>query len=235
MNKVVFFLACTIALSACTQHSKELKQTKFENDSLKLQIARNEVEMNEMLSALDAIETDLKSIREAEDFVNIEKDAELTVSKSEQIKSNMSLIIETLRKNKQQLSELQTKLNASGVHSAALQKTIDRISKDLSEKSELIVNLQKELVEKDKQLAQLNKHVEDMNTDLKILEGVNQSQTELINEQDQNMNTVFYCFGTKKELKEQNILTGGGLFTKAKTLAGDFNEDYFISIDKRQV
>ena len=235
MKKVLFFCAFTIAISSCTQYSSEYKQTKQENDSLKLQLTKSEVEMNEMLSILNDIESDIQSIREAEDFISIQKNSELSQSKRSQIRSNMLLIAETLKKNKQQLAELQVKLNNSNIQSTALQKTIDRLTKDITDKSELIVSLQNELNKKDESIKELSAHVEDLNIDIKILENINESKDEKISEQDKALNKVFYCFGTKKELKEQNILTGGGLFSKAKTLQGDFNKDYFIPADKRQV
>ena len=235
MKKVLAFCTCIIAFASCTQYSSEYKRTKQENDSLKLQIMKSEVEMNEMLSILNDIENDIKSIREAEDFLTIQKDSELSSSKREQIKSNMLLISEMLRKNRQQLAELQEKLNKSNVQSAALQKTIDRLTKDIDEKSKLIVKLRSELEQKDEHIKDLSIQVEGLSTDVKILEGVNEAQSQQINEQDQALNTVFYCFGTKKELKEQNILTKGGLFSKSKALEGDFNKNYFITIDKRRV
>jgi len=231
------FIICTfiIALSACKQYSAEYKQAQLENDSLKLQLKKNEVELNEMLGILNDIENDIQSIREAEDYINIQKDAELTDSKRSLIKKNMDLIVETLKKNRQQLSELQEKLNSSNVKLLGLQKTIDRITKELGEKSELVVKLQTELSRKDEEIKDLTVQVEGLNTDIKILKDVNESQSELLTEQDQTINTVYYCFGTKKELKEQNILTGGGLFSKDKVLDGNFNRNYFISIDKRRV
>lgn len=235
MKKILFFCACIIALTACTQFSSEYKRTKQENDSLRLQMKKSEVEMDEMLATLNAIEDDIQSIREAEDFITIQKDSELSVSKREQLKNNMTLITETLIKNKKQLAELQEKLNSSNVRSSALQKTIDRLTNDINEKGELIIKLQKELAQKDEHIQALSKQVEGLSADVQILEGVNVSQSERINEQEQALNTVYYCFGTKKELKEQNILTGGGLFSKTKALEGDFNREYFISIDKRQV
>lgn len=235
MKKILAFCMCIITLTACTQFSSEYKRTKQENDSLKLQMKKSEVEMDEMLSVLNAIEDDIQSIREAEDFITIQKDSELSVSKREQLRNNMTLITETLIKNKKQLAELQGKLDASNLHSSALQKTIDRLTKDINEKGELIVKLQRDLAQKDEHIQELSKQVEGLNTDIEILEGVNISQSERINEQDQTLHAVHYCFGTKKELKEQNILTGGGLFSKAKALEGDFNREYFITIDKRQV
>jgi len=234
-NYFAFFAFC-IALTACNQHSAEYKKAQAENDSLKLLLNKNEVEMNDLLSILNGIEDDISSIREVEELVNIQKDAELTLPQREQIKKNMDMIVETLKRNKQQLADLQEKVNSSNVRSAALQKAIDRLTKDVSEKSETIVRLQRDLSEKDEQIKELSGQVEGLNKDIKALETVSETQSAKINEQEKEINTVFYCFGTKKELKEQNILTGGGLFSKTKALtASEFNKSYFLEIDKRRV
>ena len=235
MKKILVFCACIIALNACTQYSSDYKKTKSENESLKLELKKSEAEMNEMLSILNGIEEDIQSIREAEEFLSVQKDSELTGSRREQIKNNMSLITETLKRNKQQLSELQEKLNKSSVQSLALQKTIDRLTNNINEKSKLIIKLQSDLAQRDEQIKNLSKQVEGLGDDVKILEDINVSQSERIDRQDKTINTVYYCFGTKKELKEQNILTGGGLFSKSKALQEEFNKEYFITIDKRTV
>ena len=235
MKKALAICAFIIALTSCTQYSSEYKRAQNENDSLKLQLLKNEAEMNDMLNILNDIENDIQSIREAEDFLNVQKDSELSASKRQQIKSSMLLITETLKKNKQQLSELQDKLNSSNIQSTALRKTIERLTNDINEKGQLIVQLQDELGKRDEQIKGLAVQVEGLNTDIQILEGVNTSQNELIREQEQSLNQVFYCFGTKKELKEQNIISGGSLFKNSKILDGDFNKEYFISVDKRQV
>ena len=235
MKRNLVFCVCIIAFTACTQLSSDYKKTKAENDSLKLQMKKSEVEMNEMLSILNAIEDDIQSIREAEDFLNLQKDTELSGSRREQIKNNMSLITETLKRNKQQLSELQEKLNKSSVQSSALQKTIERLTNDINEKSKLVIKLQSDLAQRDEQIKDLSTQVEGLNENVKTLEDASAAQSERIDRQDKTINTVYYCFGTKKELKEQNILTGGGLFSKSKALEGEFNKEYFITIDKRTV
>jgi chromosome segregation ATPase len=206
-----------------------------ENDSLRLHIKKSEAELNEALAILNAVEEDINAIRENEKFLEIHKDVELSGSKREQIKNNIADIAETLKKNKQQLAELQKKLEASNLKSSALQKTVDRLIKDVDEKTQQLVVLQAELDRKEERITQLSEQVEALNTDVKALKEVNESQSMQIDSQDKALNTVFYCFGTRKELKEQQILSGGGLFAKAKALQGDFNRDYFISIDKRRV
>jgi DNA repair exonuclease SbcCD ATPase subunit len=235
MKKILAILACISVITSCNQSGELKQELQAENDSLRLQLAKNESELNEIFSTLNSIENDIETIRSVENYLNVEKDAELSIPKRNQIKKNMTMIVETIRKNKQQLSELQDKLNKSNVHSTALQKTIDRITNDLNEKSKLIVKLQQELSNKDEQIKEMSQHVEALNTDIQILEEVNTSQNNLISQQDKFINTAYYCFGTKKELSEQKILTGGGLFSKSKALQEGFNQDYFISTDRRKL
>ena len=233
MKKVFVFSVLIITLTACNQYSSEYKRARQENDSLRLQIKKSEAQMEEFLGILNEVETEIESIRITEDYLSIQKDSELSESKRIQIRNDMRLITETLKKNKQQLAELQEKLNASGLQSTALQKTIDRLTKDMNEKTTLIIRLQNELQQKTVQIETLSGQVENLQADVQTLEEINFSQSVQLNEQEQALNIVYYCFGTKKELKEQNILTGGGLFSKSKALAGDFNRDYFMSVDKR--
>ena len=233
MKKVLILCLFVSALVSCTQFSSEYKRTKQENDSLKQHILKNEAEMNELLSVLNAVEDDIQSIRITEDILMVQKDSELSESRREQLKKNMNLISETLKKNRQKLAELQEKLNASSLSYTALQKSIDRLTKEMNEKGALIMALQSELDKKEVHIEELTLQIEELHADVKALENINLQQTDRINEQEQEINTVYYCYGTKKELKEQNILTGGGVFSKSKTLQGDFNREYFLTADKR--
>jgi len=235
MKKFLVFGIWLFTITSCAQLSSEYKRTKQENDSLKLHILKSESEMNELLSMLNAVEDDIQSIQLTEDFLLIQKDSELSDTRREKLKKNINLINETLKKNKQKLAELQEKLNESGFNFAALQKSINRLSKEMNEKSELIVALQNELNKKEVHIEELSLKIEELHSDVKELEEINQTQAGRINEQEQELNLVYYCFGTKKELKEQNILTGGGVFSKSKTMQGDFNHDYFLTADKRQL
>ena len=51
--------------------------------------------------------------------------------------------------------------------------------------------------------------------------------------QDKQLNTAWFVYGTKDELKKQQILTKDGLFSKSKILQGNFNREYFTKIDIR--
>lgn len=236
MKRIVLFLLSVALLTACVENSSEYQKLKSENEELKADKAKSTEELNEMLSTLNDIQTDIQSIKDAEQYLKIEPTSgEMNANKKEQIRNNMKLIAETLKNNREQLNALQEKLKKSNIQSSALQKTIDRISKELNEKAQMIASLQEELAKKDIRIKELDDIVANLNQNVETLNATSAEQTKKINEQDKQLHRAYYCFGTKKELKDQNILTGGGLFSKSKMAKENFNEDYFISIDTREV
>lgn len=237
MKKVVLVCVCTAMLASCGQKSDQLKQLQAENDSLRIENTKNTDELNDMLATMNDIEADFQSIRDAENFLTIQQQSggELNQTRKEQIKQNMQLISETLKKNKAQISDLESKLKKSGIQSAALRKTIERLSSELDQKATMIVALQEDLAKKNVRIQELDELVTSLNEDVEGLATTAAAQSDKINSQDKALHTAFYCFGTSKELKDQKILTGGGLFAKSKVLQSGFNKDYFISIDIREV
>ena len=62
----------------------------------------------------------------------------------------------------------------------------------------------------------------------------NEAKAKALAEQEKQLNTAWFVFGTKKELKDQKILTKAGLFKKGQVLKDDeVNRDYFTRIDIR--
>ena len=237
MKKLLLACTCATLLVSCGQNSAEYKKLKAENDSLKIENTKATSEMNEILSTLNDVEADIQSIRDAENYLNLQQQTggEFSKSNREQIKQNMQLISETLKKNKETISQLEDKLKKSGIQSAALRKTISRLSSELDQKATMIVALQEDLAKKNVRIQELDEMVSSLNEDVENLATTAAVQSEKLNEQDKALNTAYYCFGTAKELKDQKILSGGGLFSKSIVLQSGFNKDYFISVDVREV
>jgi predicted nuclease with TOPRIM domain len=188
-------------------------------------------ELNDMLSVLNDIQADILTLRDAEDFLAQQQEQEFSFDRKDQLKSSLKQVAETLKSNKKQLADLQQQLKKSRIQSTALQKTIDRINAELNQKAVMIASLQEELARKDIRLHELDGLVASLNESVENIT----VQSAKLGEQNKKLNTVYYCFGTKKELKEQNILTGGGLFSRTKILQAPFNEDYFIAVDARKI
>ncbi len=237
MKKVLFAFIATAMLVSCGQQSAEYKKLKAENDSLRLETTKQTADMNEVLGILNDVEADFQSIREAENYLNIQQQpgAEMNKTNKERIKENMQLITETLRKNKEQIALLEDKVKKSGIESASLRKTIARLSSEIDQKTSMIVSLQEDLAKKNIRIQELDEQVQALNEDVENLSTTTAAQKEKLQAQDKSLHTAYYCFGTSKELKDQQILSGGGVFSKSKVLQTGFNKDYFIAIDIREV
>lgn len=67
----------------------------------------------------------------------------------------------------------------------------------------------------------------DLNSNVESLTEETNQKSQTIDQQDKQLHTAWFVFGTKKELKEQNILADGDV------LRSNFNKDYFTKIDIR--
>jgi uncharacterized protein YoxC len=220
--------------ASCVEKSRyeELKQ---ENELLKIEKEKSSQELNDMLSTLNEVEESLQSMNESEEYLNIRQSGEITPTVREQIRNNVLLIAKTLKSNREQLARLQEKMKESDIRSDGLQKTVNRLNAEINRKAGTIAALQDELMKKDIRIRELDETVATLADNLQELSQTTASQSEQLRAQEKELYRAYYCYGTRRELKEQNILTGGGLFSKPKALQSTFNKDYFIAIDIRDV
>ena len=226
MKKLLLFCLSAIVISSCVEKSEKYQNLQSENEILRAEKLRTANDMEDMISTLNDIYSDMQSLREAENYLTIEPSGEFSVDKQTQIKNNIRLIAETLQSNRKQLATLEDRLKTSNIQSDALRKTIERLNTEINQKALLIASLQEDLAKKDIRIQELDEYVENL-TFTTI------TQEQIISTQDKEFHLAYYCFGTKKELKDQDILKGGGLFTKTKVLQGNFNRDYFLTLDTR--
>lgn len=145
----------------------------------------------------------------------------------------MQLVAQTLKENKEKLARLQSQLKNSKYQSSQLKQTVDRLSAEIESKTAMITSLQEDLAKRDIRIKELDDAVSDLSGKVTDLSQETEEQKNTISTQDKELNTVFYVFGTTKELKEQKILSGGGLFKAKEVMKGDFNKDYFTKADLR--
>ncbi|MDR2765188.1 MAG: hypothetical protein LBB90_09200 [Tannerella sp.] len=236
MKRILLLCACMVLLTSCIEQSAKYRKLKSENEALVAEKAATSALLEDMLTTLSDIQSDIQSIQEAENYLSIgQPGEEISPDQKEQLKNNVRQIAETLKSNREQLAVLREQLKNSHFRSEALQRTIDRIAAELNQKAKMIASLQEELARKDGQIRGLGDKVASQSESIKDLSERTVAQTKKLEEQNRKLNTAYYCLGTAKELKRQNILTGGGLFSKSKVLEGFFNEDYFVAIDIREV
>lgn len=227
--KKLFFMVCCAALlmTGCKDGKNAPGQASVQQtDSLNDVIAQKDSEINEMMGTLNDIEEGFRLINEAENRVALLKNGEGT-SKKQNLKENIQFIAERMKQNRELIAKLQKQLESSTLKGGQLKKTIDNLTAQLEEKDKQLLALREELDKKDIHISELDETIGNLNTNVSNLSADNQQKAETINAQDKQLNTAWYVFGTKKELKGQHILEGG------KVINGNFNKNYFTKVDIR--
>lgn len=231
MKRMIYFSLLLLLLVSCGKSSSDYKTLKMENDSLRLENAKAQAEIDEFLSLINEVEDNFAALKSAENYVNVEvsRGGELSKSSQEKISEDMRLLSDVLTKNKEQIAQLKKQLQSSRVKSTQLQKTIDRLSMELDEKVTMISELQEQLAKRNIAIASLDEAVISLSQDVASLSEETATQKKVINIQDKELNKGYYCFGTTRELKDQKIVSG------RKVLPDGFNKDYFMEIDIREL
>ena len=228
MKKLLFFAACAVAVASCNQDAvKKAEQAALQQrDSLEQIIAQKDNEINDMMTTLSDIEEGFREITEAQNRVTLAKSGEGTNTK-QRITENLQFIQSAMQQNKELINKLKQQVRESTVKGGQLKKIIDNLTQQMEVKDKQLQSLREELDKKDIHIAELDEMVSDLNTNVASLKEENTQKTETISTQDKALHTAWFVFGTKKELKEQNILDAG------EVLRSNFNKEYFTKIDIR--
>ena len=224
MKKVLIIAVCLMAFVACKNEktSPNLVQVA-QSDSLKKIIEQKDNEIDDMMGIFNDIEEGFRQINEAENRVNLAQAGE-GANRAQRIRENIQFIQQRLAENKELINKLRQQVREGSLKSEQMKRTIDNMVKMLEDKDN---ELKAQLEAKDIHIAELDQTISSLNTDVSSLKSESQQKSSTISTQDKQLNTAWFVFGTKKELKEQNILV------KGKVLQSNFNKNYFTKIDIR--
>jgi chromosome segregation ATPase len=228
MKKIVLVALGLLALTACKQKSENAQDLALiqQRDSLNRIIAQKDGEINDMMSTMNDVVDGFRAINEAEERVTLAR-MEEGVSSSERIRENMRFIQQTMQQNRELINKLRNQLRQSSVNADQLRRTIENLTRQMEEKDAQVKELQAELQAKDIQIDELHEEVNNLNHNVTALKEESTQKTQTITSQDKQLNTAWFVFGTKKELREQRIYDDG------KVLEANFNREYFTKIDIR--
>ncbi len=215
-----------LLLTGCNQRKADSLVDQAQVDSLQKIVDQKDNEINDMMGTFNEIQEGFRAIAAAEDRVTVAKDGE-RADKKEQIKENIQFISNTMKRNRELINKLQQQLRESTVKGDQLKATIESLMKQLEEKDQQLQQLRAELDSKDIHISELDETINKLNTNVNNLETESAQKSQTISDQDKQLNTAWFVFGTKKELKEQHILEGDHV------LQSNFNKSYFTKIDIR--
>lgn len=226
MKKLLVASLSLLVLVGCDEKKATNNAALIQNDSLQQIIQQRDDQLNEMMATMNQIQDGFRLINEAENRVSIAKDGEST-NKAQQIKENMQFIAQRMEENRALLKKLRTQLNESTFKGDQLKKTVENLMRQLDEKNQELQQLRAELDAKNIHITELDEAINTLNSNVSDLKNENIEKAETISNQDKQLNTAWFVFGTKSELKEQKILVDG------KVLQSNFNKSYFSKIDIR--
>ena len=228
MKKLFLFAAVAALMASCDQAKVNTTDSDKAVDSLENIIEQKDNEINDLMGTFNEIQEGFNIINEAEGRVNMMKNNSESNNAHQNIRENMLFIQQTLQENKQKIAELQEKLNRSSINASKLKEAIANFEKLLEEKNQELESLRNLLAEKDIAIEHLDNEVNTLKAENEEVKIQKEETEKVVRNQDQQINTAWYVFGTSKELKQEGILN------KGEVLQENYNKDYFTKIDIRK-
>ena len=232
MKKLLFLSVCVAFMSSCGNRAQN-EVLKAQNDSLTVALSERDAELESIMSAFNEVQEGFRLINEAENRVDLQSGAIEGATASQKIKEDIRFISEKLQSNREQIAKLEEQLKNSKYATSQMKKALANLNAELEAKTQQIATLQTELASKNIRIAELDDAVAGLNENVKDLIAENEVKSATVASQDKALNTAWFVYGTKSELKEQKIISSK-LLQKTKVLENDdFNKDYFTQIDIR--
>lgn len=231
MKKWLVCVLLPVLAVSCQYKSDAYKALEQEKDSLLLEEQKKSAQLNQVVAVMNTVEENFDELLKAENYVTFQTTNQEGIAEDsmQQLVDKLDVIKSGLLDNRKQIESLRRQLKQSKSVTRDLNKLIDRLTKKLEEHTQTITKLQSDLALKDIRIAELDELVTELNNEiLDIQEDVVQKER-TIKSQDAQLYKVWYVFGTRKELKAQDIYTRNGLLEEG------FNKGYFLEADSRKL
>ncbi len=217
-----------LLLCGCKENKAPVvnRPTVTADDSLQRVISQRDAQINSLMATMNEIQDGFNDISETEHRLNMIQDDERT-DKSSEIKESIKFIADRMQQNRELIKKLQGQLRDSDFKSQELKKVVTNMLRQLDEKDQQLQQLRAELDAKNIHIAELDETISNLSDNVTELKSESDQKSQIINSQESQLNTAWYVFGTRSELKDQRILAGD------KVLQQNFNKNYFTKIDIR--
>lgn len=224
--KKLAILVIPVLFVMCQNSSQSSKNLGVKNDSLQRLVIEKDSAIYAFMNTFNSIESNLQSIKEKEKIITLNATGSENNGKN-QINEDIQFIYNLMLENKAKVKKLEQQLKKAGVSNKNLQATISNLQIKLQEKDAEILQLRN-------QLKDLNIKVDEMGYAIDTLKFINQARQMVIDNQDKDLHTAYYLFGSAKELKKAKIIDKKGIFSGGKKINKNFDKELFTEIDIRE-
>jgi predicted nucleic acid-binding Zn-ribbon protein len=233
LSLITLILILSTNFSSCDpvsqEKEEEIERLEREKEALLEIISSNEENVQKYFTDLNQIEENLRVIKQKENLISQQAigDIELGNNQQDRINADIKTIADLMEKNRNLIANLNNRLRNANTRIKGFEESIERLNKTINEK-EIEIELLRN------QLASTNLRVDLLTAKLDTLEKENYEKNIRIDQQVAELNTAWYCMGSRKELTDNSILARDGGFLglgKSDRLRSDFNRNYFTRID----
>lgn len=216
--------SCTNEPSSTTGSSKDSTDLESRIAQLEKENAEKDSMINESLEFFREIQSNLESIEVKKDEIKvISSNPEVSPDDKKWIMEQIRHINFLREENAKKVVQLSKKLKESGLKIKELNNMIEDLLSNIRARDEQIGVLQDELTSLDKAYSKLF--------------DAYQEKAELVEDLTEEINTVYYSYGTEDELVKNQVIERKNGFIgigKKIKLMDNFNEKYFAKIDLRE-
>ena len=229
---LIISIVITSLLCSCNRYNEQKQQQTLE-DITKQELATALNERDELLSLVKEVSVGLEQIKHLENVMSIAaaRPAETSVQKA-RILSDISNLKKRISQRREQLEQLEAKLQNSTINNKELQETIGALRVLIDSQMDEIESLKEQLTAAHKQIGALSTAVDSLNTTVSTVTDERDSAQETSARFENELNICYYVVATKSDLKNHNIIESGFLRTTT-LMKGDFDKEFFIIGDKR--
>jgi len=237
MRQIAILLIIPLIFFACSSNA-DADKLQAQIDSLEQISSKKDASINDFMKSYNEIEANLETIKEKERIITLKArgDVELDQSAKDKINDDILAIYELMKTNKETINKLERKLNKANINASEFKKMIARLEEDIKNKDQQIESLKNDLAKLNFDITNLNAEIAKINENVEVLEEDVVKKDVVIESQDQKLHTAYYVFGTKKELKENKVITSEGGFIglgRMQKLMENFNKDYFKVVNTK--
>ena len=227
-------LACLAILSACDKKPEQDVTTEEQlQDATKQELAAAVADRDQLLSLVNEISSGMAEIKRLENILTVSTGVNgETPSQRAQIEDDIAAIQQTLQQRREQLEQLERRLQQSTLNNKNLQQTVETLRAQIDSQSAEIENLRASLDDANRQIGELHSTVDSLHTTVNTVTGERDQAQAETQELANEMNTCYYVVASKKELKEHKIIESGFL-RKTKIMRSDFDQSFFVTADRR--
>lgn len=224
MHRIILPVLIGLLLFSCQQKAEDETVSTPVNKEMENQIAQLELEnsmkdsvINESLSFFNEIKANLEAIGVRSDQIReLSENPELASEDKQWILEEIRRINFMREDNARLVKLLNSELDKSNLEIKELQIMVESLMQDIKWKDEQISSLQIELDRLDHQYS--------------VLFDAYQEQSVQVDQLRDELNTVYYAYGTAEELEENKIISKKNGFIgigRRLELRQDFNTEYF--------